>query len=130
MLVLLQRGIELGFEQNILVFDADAPPNRFTKKLIVLVKTVARRNFGWNINRIYLPSEALSDVVEWIPTKKFMGDPKPLIFWGIRLIFIDELGEDQEYQEFFLRDLRGSLHHEDFSLGLGTDGNHFILCSY
>lgn len=129
--MLLQRGIEAGCESNILVFDNQAEPGIFTKRLILLVRTVAKRNSsGCRINRMFLPSEALSDVVEWIPTKKFMGEPKPLIFWGIRLIFIDELGEGQQLQEFFLNGLEGSLQREDVSLGLATDGNQFLLCSY
>ena len=132
--------LSAGVDRNVLVYDADATAGQFTKRLVSLLKTVMRRNGGGNsasINRgrltdIYLSPEALEDIRNWgvdqvdeITRREIYvaGDEGGVItrVFGVNLHDIDELGEGQEYQNFFDVDLAGSLQASDVELVVGLD---------
>jgi len=129
-----------GVDRNILVYDADATAGLFSKRLVSLMQTVMRRNSGGNsasvgrgrLTDMYLSPEALEDIRNWgldqvdevtrreIYTASEDGAPITRVF-GVNLHDLDELGEGQEYQNFFDNDLGGSLQSSDLELVVGLD---------
>ena len=136
-----------GVDRNIMVYDADATAGQFTKRLVSLMKTVMRRNGGGNsgslvrsrLSDLYLSPEALEDIRNWqvdqideITRREiFMAaDGGITRLFQVNLHDIDELGESQEYQNFFTSQLSGSLQGSDLELVVGLDlGNRdsFIM---
>ena len=135
-----QTILAAGVDRNILVYDGDATAGFFTKRLISLMQTVMRRNSGGNtgsanrgrLTDIYLSPEALEDIRNWgldqisdsVRTQIYNsgedGSPITNIF-GVNLRDLDELGEGQEYQNFFTSGLSGSLQASDLELVVGLD---------
>lgn len=129
-----------GVDRNILVYDADATGGLFSKRLVSLMQTVMRRNSGGNsasvgrgrLTDMYVSPEALEDVRNWgldqidevtrreIYTASEGGAPITRIF-GVNLHDLDELGEGQEYQNFFVNDLSGNVQGSDLELVVGLD---------
>jgi len=129
-----------GVDRNILVFDGDATAGMFTKRLVSLMQVTMRRNAGGNtgsanrgrLTDLYVSPEALEDVRNWgldqvdevtrreiyIATEN--GAPITRIF-GVNLRDLDELGEGQEYQTFYLNGLGGALQASDSELVIGLD---------
>ena len=129
-----------GVDRNVLVYDGDATAGMFSKRLVSLMQTVMRRNSGGNsasmgrgrLTDMYVSPEALEDVRNWgldqidevtrreIYTASEGGAPITRIF-GVNLHDIDELGVDQEYQDFFDVELGGALESSDTELVIGLD---------
>jgi len=129
-----------GVDRNVMVYDADAAVGQFTKRLISLMKTVMRRNAGGNsgsLNRgkltdIYLSPEALEDIRNWgldqvdeVTRREIYqaGDDGSAItrIFGVNLHDMDELGADQEYQNFYVNQLAGTFTGSDVELVVGLD---------
>jgi len=129
-----------GVDRNVMVYDADAAVGQFTKRLISLMKTVMRRNAGGNsgsLNRgkltdIYLSPEALEDIRNWgldqvdeVTRREIYqaGDDGAAItrIFGVNLHDTDELGADQEYQNFYVDQLAGTFTGSDVELVVGLD---------
>ena len=129
-----------GVDRNVMVYDADAAIGQFTKRLISLMKTVMRRNAGGNsgsLNRgsltdLYLSPEALEDIRNWgidqvdeVTRREIYqaGDDGAAItrLFGVNLHDIDELGADQEYQNFYTDQLSGTFTGSDVELVVGLD---------
>lgn len=131
--------LSAAVDRNILVYDSDAAAGQFTKRLVSLMKTVMRRNGGGNtasINRgrltdIYLSPEGLEDIRNWgvdqvdeVTRREIYtaGEGGITRIFGVNLHDLDELGQGQEYQEFFDNDLSGSLGpSSDVELVIGLD---------
>lgn len=133
--------LSAGVDRNILVYDADAAAGQFTKRVVSLMKTVMRRNGGGNsgsLNRgrltdVYLSPEALEDIRNWgvdqvdeVTRREIFqaadGSASLTRVFGINLHDMDELGESQEYQDFFSNELSGSLGpNSDVELIVGLD---------
>ena len=129
-----------GVDRNILVYDADATAGQFSKRIVSLMQTVMRRNSGGNaasvgrgrLTDLYVSPEALEDVRNWgldqvdevtrreIYTAAEGGAPITRIF-GVNLHDMDELGEGQEYQDFFTSELSGAVQGSDTELVVGLD---------
>lgn len=129
-----------GVDRNIIVFDGDATAGLFSKRLVSLMQTVMRRNSGGNsasvgrgrLTDLYVSPEALEDVRNWgldqidevtrreIYTAQEGGAPITRIF-GVNLHDLDELGEGQEYQNFFTLELSGAVQASDLELVVGLD---------
>jgi hypothetical protein len=129
-----------GVDRNILVYDADATAGLFSKRLVSLMQTVMRRNSGGNsasvgrgrLTDMYVSPEALEDVRNWgldqidevtrreIYTASEGGAPITRIF-GVNLHDLDELGEGQQYQDYFVNDLGGAVQASDLELVVGLD---------
>jgi hypothetical protein len=126
-------------DRNILVFDADAAAGQFTKRLVSLMKTVMRRNGGGNsvtapgrLTDLYLSPEAIEDIRNWgvdqldeVSRREIYvaADNGPAItrIFNVNLVDIFELGDSQEYQNYFVGDLGGSLQSLDVELVVGLD---------
>jgi len=140
-----------GVDRNILVYDADALAGSFSKRLVSLMQVVMRRNSGGNsasssrgrLTDLYVSPEALEDIRNWgetevdevtrreIYTSTDGGSAITRIF-GVNLHDLDELGEGQEYQNFFANDLGGSLATDKTELVVGLDQstNDNSSCQY
>lgn len=132
-----------GVDRNVLVYDGDATRGMFSKRLVSLMQTVMRRNSGGNsasdgrgrLSDMYVSPEALEDVRNWgldqidevtrreIYTASEGGAPITRIF-GVNLHDIDELGDGQEYQNFFISSLSGAVQATDDELVVGLDQGH------
>jgi hypothetical protein len=134
-----------GVDRNILVFDSDAPAGLFTKRLVSLLKVVAKRNGGGNssstdhgdITDIYMSPEGFEDIRNWnvdqisetTRTEIFnmQGGMLSRIF-GTNLHELYELGESQEYQLYFTEQLSGSLGSDvELVVGLNKGKSAFVM---
>jgi hypothetical protein len=125
-------------DRNVVVYDSLASPGSFTKRLISLLQQVMRRNQGGNstsINRghltdVMMSPEALEDVRNWSiadideVTRREIFDSADGVLnriFGINLWDLDEFGNGQQYQNFYLNQLGGTLASGDEELVLGLD---------
>jgi len=129
-----------GVDRNILVYDGDATAGMFSKRIVSLMQTTMRRNGGGNtgssgrgrLTDMYVSPEALEDVRNWgldqidevtrreIYTASEGGAPITRIY-GVNLHDLDELGEGQEYQNFFVDGLGGAVEASDLEVVVGLD---------
>jgi hypothetical protein len=127
-----------GVDRNIVVYDSDAGAGQFTKRLVSLMKTVMRRNGGGNsasnnrgiLTDLYVSPEAMEDIRNWgidqvdeITRREIYtaADGTLNRVFGVNLHDLDELGEGQEYQEFYNNVLSGTLPGSDTELVVGLD---------
>ncbi len=125
-------------DRNVLVFDGDAAAGQFTKRLVSLAKVIMRRNGGGNstsMNRskltdLYLSPECMEDIRSWGVdqvdefTRREIyvaADGAVNRVFSVNLHDMDELGEEQEYQNFFSSVLAGTLASGDVELMIGLD---------
>lgn len=117
-----------GVDRGILVYDADAAASQFTKRLLSLLKVIMERNAGGNsgsTNRgrctdVWLSPEGLEDIRNWgvdqldeVSRREVYvaadGSPNLSRVFGVNLHSISELGESQEYQNYYTSQLAGTL---------------------
>lgn len=127
-----------GVDRNIVIYDSDASAGQFTKRLVSLMKTVMRRNAGGNststnrgkLTDLFLSPESVEDIRNWgvdqideVTRREIFqaGDGVMNRIFNVNLHDLDELGEGQEYQKFFLNELSGSLQGSDVELVVGLD---------
>lgn len=115
-----------GYDRNIMVVDSAASTGQFTKRLVSLMKTVMRRNGGGNsgcndrgrLTDLYMSPEAMEDIRNWgldqvdeITRREiFVGDSCDdalTRIFCVNLHSLDELGQAQEYQNFYEVQLAG-----------------------
>lgn len=128
-------------DRNILVYDADAAAGQFTKRLISLLKVVMRRNAGGNsgsikrgrLTDVYMSPEGIEDIRNWgvdqldeVTRREVYNaaDDSASVsrVFGVNLSALDELGEGQEYQDYFTNQLSGTLGpNSDAELVVGLD---------
>ena len=130
--------LSAGVDRNILVYDAYASYGYFSKRLVSLMKTIMRRNGGGNsssVNRgqmtdLYLSPEGLEDIRNWgvdevddITRRELITREGGLLsrIFQVNLHDIDELGEGQEYQNYYSNDLSGSLPGSKKEIVVGLD---------
>lgn len=134
-----------GVDRNILVFDSDAPAGLFTKRLVSLMKVVAKRNGGGNsssadhgdITDIYMSPEGFEDIRNWnidqlsdIDRSRVFNMKNNTLsdIFGTKLHELYELGESQEYQLYFTEALSGSLGSDvELVVGLNKAKSSFIM---
>ncbi len=126
-------------DRNILVYDGDAGAGQFTKRLVSLMKTVMRRNGGGNsvtapgrLTDLYMSPEAIEDIRNWgidqlddVSRREIYvasdNGPQLTRVFGVNLHDLFEFGDGQEYQDYFLNDLGGSIEASDVELVVGID---------
>ena len=130
--------ISAGVDRNILVFDNDAASGVFSKRLVSLMKTVMRRNGGGNsssINRgqltdMFLSPEGIEDIRNWgvdevdpVTRRELITQEGGLLLriFQVNLHDLDELGEGQEYENYYESDLSGTLPTGDNEIVVGLD---------
>jgi len=132
--VLLAAGVGRG----ILIYDNAAAAGQFTKRLVSLMKTSMRRTAGGNsasenrgrLTDLYISPEALEDIRDWdedevddVTRREIFTARDGMIsqIYGVNLHDIDELGEDQEFQNYFDDVLGGSMGTSDTEIVVGLD---------
>jgi hypothetical protein len=128
-----------AYDRGIVVADSDANTGQFTKRLVSLGKLVMRRNGGGNstsINRgkmtdLAVSPEAMEDIRNWnvdqvdevTRRQIFLSEDDGALnkIFGVMLRDLDELGEGQEYQEFFENELSATLPAGDVEIAIGLD---------
>lgn len=127
-------------DRDLVVYDADGDQGQFTKRLVSLMKTVMRRNGGGNsasnnrgaLTDLYVSPEAMEDIRNWgvdqldeVTRREVYtaGDGAVNRVFGVNLHDLDELGVDQEYQDFAVdvlgRTFSGSISSkEEYVVGL------------
>lgn len=125
-------------DRNIIVSDSNATAGEFTKRLVSLMKLTMRRNAGGNststnrgkLTHLYMSPEAMEDIRNWgldqidevTRREIYMADDGTFNkVYGVTLVDLDELGESQEYQDYFDNTLSGSLAASDVELVVGLD---------
>lgn len=126
-------------DRNVSVYDQDAAAGQITKRLVSLMKSTMRRNAGGNsvtsrgrLTDAFLSIEGVEDIRNWgidqlddmsrreIYQAADGGAPLTRIF-GVNLHDLFELGDGQEYQDYFITDLGASLATADTELVIGMD---------
>lgn len=128
-------------DRNILVNDTNAAVGQFTKRLVSLMKLIMRRNAGGNstsvgrgsLTHLFLSPEAVEDMRNWdlseiddITRREiYLADDGTFNrVFGVTLVDLDELGEGQEYQDFYTNELGASLASGgDVEVLVGLDAN-------
>jgi len=107
-----------GYDRNIIVSDANASAGQFTKKLISLMKLVMRRNGGGNsgsmsrtkLTNLFVSPEAMEDMRDWgvdqlddVTRREIFvaEDGSYNNIYSVKITDLDELGENQAYQDFY-----------------------------
>ena len=126
-------------DRNILVYDGDAGAGQFTKRLVSLMKTVMRRNGGGNsvtapgrLTDLYMSPEAIEAIRNWgvdqldeVSRREIYvaneDGPSLTRVFGVNLHDLFEFGDGQEYQDYFVTDLGGSIESSDVELVIGLD---------
>jgi len=139
-----------GVDRNIVIYDSDASAGILTKRLISLMQIAMRRNGGGNstsVNRgkltdIFLSPECIEDIRNWnidqldeVSRREIYLAPNDRVvrIFGVTLHDMDELGDGQEYQNYYTGDLGATLGpSSDTELLLGLDlskGDSFVMPS-
>ena len=130
--------LSAGADRNILIYDADAAGGTFSKRLVSLMKVVMRRNGGGNsssINRgmltdLYISPEAEEDIrnfgvdeLDEISRREVITQEGGLLarMFGVNLHVLDELGDGQEYNDYYEGDLSGTLPSGKQEIVVGLD---------
>ena len=130
--------LSAGADRNILIYDGDASSGMFSKRLVSLLKVVMRRNGGGNstsINRgeltdLYISPEGHEDIRNWgvdevDPVTRralIVGEGGLLVrIFQVILHTLDQLGEGQEYQNFYTTDLSGTMPAGKNEIVVGLD---------
>lgn len=130
-----------GVDRNMVVFDSDAGSGQFTKRVISLAKTLMSRNGGGNsaslnkarLTDIFMSPEGIENIRNWgidiideVTRREIFlsSDDRITRIFNVNLHEIYELGEGQEYQNFFAQQLGGQLAPGDLELGIGLDLEH------
>jgi hypothetical protein len=124
--------------RGIMVYDSAATAGQFTKRLVSLAKTTMRRNAGGNstsVNRgkltdLFISPEAQEDIRDWdldqideVTAREIFvaADGTFNRVFGVTLHDIDELGVDQEYQDYAVDVLGVTMGTSDQEIVLGLD---------
>lgn len=132
--------IAAGKGRNLQVYDdtAGLAAGVFTKRLVELMKNLMRRNANGNSNSVNrgkmthlaLSPEGMGDIRAWdvddvddITRREiFLAEDQGLAkIFGVTLMDIDELGVDQEFQDYFTDRLSGSFSDSNVELVVGLD---------
>ena len=130
--------LSAGADRNIMIYDADASNGTFSKRLVSLMKVVMRRNGGGNsssINRgqltdLYISPEAEEDIrnfgvdeLDEVSRREVITQEGGLLarMFGVNLHVLDELGDGQEYNDYYEGDLSGTLPAGKQEIVVGLD---------
>lgn len=126
-------------QRNLVPFDDAATGGLFTKRLVAIMETYMRRNGGGNasslrrsrLTDLYISPEANQDVLSWdltqipdaIRTQIYMNWEEGGVtrIGKVKLHDLDELGVDQEYQDYALDTLGATLPSDKVELVVGLD---------
>lgn len=128
--------------RNLAVYDNEATAGLFTKRVVSQLRTAMRRNMGGNsssVNKgkltdLFVSPECYEDMLNWdlsqvsdeIRTKIFLGGPLAQI-GDISIHDLDELGEGQEFQQYYVNTLGGTMSGSKLEIVVGLDADNTKL---
>lgn len=127
-----------GVDRNIIVYDSDAAAGQPTRRLVSVMKNIMRRNGGGNsasirrgkLTDLCVSPEFKEGMLNWnlnqvddITRRSMYTNPDGSTndLYSVNLHDFDELGQNQEYNDFFLNQLGGTLASGDVELVIGLD---------
>ena len=129
-----------GVDRNVVAFDDNAAQGQFTKRLVIQAKTFMRRNGGGNaqcgnrsrLTDIFMSPEAMDDIYNWnidqvdeLTRREIHTSPNcdmgMTSLFCVRLNILDELGVNQEYQDYYTSDLNGVITSGKQEILIGLD---------
>lgn len=125
-----------ALDRGIVVYDAAAAANQFTKRLVSIAQLVMKRNAGGNsvtnnrmLTDIFMSLEAFEDIRNWqidiipdaVRERVFNNASGLSDIFGTNLHPIFEFGVGQEYQNYWTTDLAASMPSGDSEIMLGFD---------
>jgi hypothetical protein len=130
--------LQAAVDRNVMVNDSAASQGQFTKRLVSLMKLVMRRNAGGNsmstnrgkMTHLFISPEGLEDMRSWdvdevddVTRREIFvaGDGEYSKIFGVNLVDLDELGVDQEYQNYAEDVLGASVAGSDNQFVIGLD---------
>jgi len=135
-----QTLISAAKDRGLLVFDPNAAVGQFTPRLVTIMQNVMRRNGGGNsgskvrsrLTDIWLSPEAMTDIRAWTLTEvpdevrkniyySSEGSQDLITVFDTKLHAIDEMGEGQEYQNYYGTVLSGTMAASDVEIMVGLD---------
>lgn len=123
-------------DRGIVVYDATAAANQFTKRVISVANLIMRRNAGGNsvtnarkLTDVYMSLEAHEDIRNWgidlipdvIRAQIYNSNDGLRDIFGTNLHPLFELGVAQEYQDYYTTNLSGTLPAGDSEIAIGLD---------
>jgi len=116
-------------DRSMMVFDNDASPGVFTKRLISLMKVVFRRQYGVVPTHIILPETAQADIECW-DMKQYavtqVVDFKSMIIFGINAVFYTN---EEEVVKMY-DSLGGSFPPGDYTIVIIHNNDEYMLGSF
>ena len=130
-----RKLIKKGVDANIIIYDADATRGQFTKRLVHLMKTVARRNYsdefkGYSyIKQLYMSIESKEDLIMW---ESPLYNEYTNKYAGVEILDTLLLGEGQKLDKYYLDETSeggcgGSYAPSDIELVIGVLNNGEVL---
>jgi len=142
-----QTLLSAGADRNIVVYDGDGNTGQFTKRFVSLMKVVMRRNGGGNstsqnrgmLTDLYVSPECIEDIRNWgidlldeftrrevylNADDNGQGGLYAMRLFGVQLHALDELGEHQEFQDFYTNQLGAAFASGKVELVVGLDRRH------
>lgn len=118
---LLLEQITIGVNNNILVYDNDAPMLHFSQRLVILMVNCFKRNRGCKMKELYIPSETSFDTCLWNfnPSFIYSSEGDLCKAFGVNIIPTDLLNEDDGTALNHYKGLGARLPKEDLLLCVG-----------
>lgn len=123
-------------DRGVVVYDAAALANQFTKRVVSVANLVMRRNAGGNsvtnnrkLTDIFMSLEAHEDIRNWgldivpdiVRARIYDSGEGLKDIYGTNLNPLFELGVGQEYQDYYTNSLSGTLPAGDSEIAIGLD---------
>ena len=121
---MIEDLINRGTNNNVIVYDGDAPDNRFSKRLIFLMKHHFFKSFDDELTQILVPPETLNDLL--IDTELFNSFRGHNIFEGFTVSRIKIKPMDKNYTQWF-KDALGGTTGSDNYIVVGHNGKGEVL---
>jgi hypothetical protein len=133
--------ISEGVHNNVLVYDCDACPGVFTKRLVKLMKNTFKEQFNINLEKIFLSNDSLIDLdydivlnndltVQIFDVQQAIDNGYRVYLYGVELIAEPKLKRFSEFDDFYKNKLEGSLMSGDIELAIGMGKNKVLLGSF
>lgn len=130
--------VKSGYDRNLQIYDSAATAGVFSKRLVALLQTTMARQAGGNtssvdrgvLTHLYLSIEraqdmrswALSEVDDFTRREIFVSPSTGLNeVFGTQMRPINELGVGQEFQDYFIDTLGGSMSGSKLEIVVGLD---------
>lgn len=124
----LKEKIRIAADNNVIAYDCDAPPGRFTKRLVAIMKSFFVNNYKKEINTIYVCPSFLPEAHVENAIMDLFYSPNPCMnIFGVDIKIMSECP-----MQYYLDELQCSVASCDIAIVLAEDkdADKFLLGSY